>query len=85
MNEMYGFSGEVKAKYNAQTMELFTSVYNWLPLGHIINNKVMVCSLNPHPFSSELLALLPSSLVMLYQSSYPPPVAGGARWPLQPR
>ncbi|XP_074662560.1 serine/threonine-protein phosphatase 5-like [Tubulanus polymorphus] len=42
MNKMYGFEGEVKSKYNAQMIDLFTEVYNWLPLCHTINNKVMV-------------------------------------------
>eukprot|EP00911_Craspedida_sp_UC1_P000599 UC1_evm1s457 len=39
---MYGFEGEVRAKYSAGIGDLFTSVYNWLPLGHVIHNKVMV-------------------------------------------
>ena len=39
---MYGFEGEVKAKYTAQMAELFTEVYNWLPLAHCINKKVLV-------------------------------------------
>ena len=42
MNKMYGFEGEVKAKYNAPMVELFTEVYNWLPLAHCINSKVLV-------------------------------------------
>ncbi|XP_064083715.1 serine/threonine-protein phosphatase 5-like isoform X2 [Macrobrachium nipponense] len=42
MNQMYGFEGEVKAKYTAQMAELFTEVYNWLPLCHCLNNKVLV-------------------------------------------
>ncbi|XP_049812956.1 serine/threonine-protein phosphatase 5 [Schistocerca nitens] len=42
MNEMYGFEGEVKAKYTAQMAELFTEVYNWLPLCHCLNNRVLV-------------------------------------------
>jgi len=42
MNQMYGFDGEVKAKYNAQMAELFTEVYNWLPLCHCLNNRVLV-------------------------------------------
>ncbi|XP_020284073.1 serine/threonine-protein phosphatase 5 [Pseudomyrmex gracilis] len=42
MNQMYGFDGEVKAKYSAQMAELFTEVYNWLPLAHCLNNKVLV-------------------------------------------
>lgn len=42
MNQMYGFDGEVKAKYTAQMAELFTEVYNWLPLAHCLNNRVLV-------------------------------------------
>lgn len=42
MNQMYGFDGEVKSKYSAQMAELFTEVYNWLPLAHCLNNKVLV-------------------------------------------
>ena len=42
MNQMYGFEGEVKAKYTAQMSELFTEVYNWLPLAHCLNKKVLV-------------------------------------------
>ncbi|KAH0952518.1 hypothetical protein HN011_001736 [Eciton burchellii] len=42
MNQMYGFDGEAKAKYSTQMAELFTEVYNWLPLAHCLNNKVLV-------------------------------------------
>lgn len=42
MNQMYGFDGEVKSKYTAQMAELFTEVYNWLPLAHCLNNRVLV-------------------------------------------
>jgi len=42
MNKMYGFEGEVKAKYSANMCELFTEVYNWLPLCHLLNQKVLV-------------------------------------------
>ena len=42
MNKMYGFEGEVKAKYSANMVDLFTEVYNWLPLSHCINEKVLV-------------------------------------------
>ncbi|XP_062498876.1 serine/threonine-protein phosphatase 5-like, partial [Corticium candelabrum] len=42
MNEMYGFFGEVKSKYNAQMANLFTEIYNWLPLCHLINRRVLV-------------------------------------------
>lgn len=42
MNQMYGFNGEVKSKYTAQMAELFTEVYNWLPLAHCLNKRVLV-------------------------------------------
>lgn len=42
MNKMYGFEGEVKAKYTANMVDLFTEVYNWLPLCHCINKTVLV-------------------------------------------
>ncbi|KAG5890218.1 hypothetical protein JTB14_028760 [Gonioctena quinquepunctata] len=42
MNQMYGFDGEVKFKYTSQMAELFTEVYNWLPLAHCLNEKVLV-------------------------------------------
>ena len=39
---MYGFEGEVKAKYSSLMVDLFTEVYNWLPLCHLLDNKVLV-------------------------------------------
>ncbi len=39
---MYGFEGEVKSKYNAQMAEIFTEVFNWLPLAHLINGRILV-------------------------------------------
>lgn len=42
MNQMYGFEGEVKSKYTADMSDLFTEVYNWLPLCHLINQKALV-------------------------------------------
>lgn len=42
MNQMYGFEGEVKSKYSSKMAELFTEVYNVLPLAHCIEKKVMV-------------------------------------------
>ncbi|XP_046401818.1 serine/threonine-protein phosphatase 5 [Ischnura elegans] len=42
MNQMYGFEGEVKVKYTDQMAELFTEVYNWLPLAHCINKRILV-------------------------------------------
>eukprot|EP00798_Chlamydomonas_sp_ICE-L_P014048 gene14048-19985_t len=42
MNKMYGFDGEVKAKYNNIMVELFREAFNWLPLGSVLGGKVMV-------------------------------------------
>ncbi|BET00288.1 Hypothetical protein NTJ_13104 [Nesidiocoris tenuis] len=42
MNQMYGFEGEVTAKYSAQMAEVFTEVYNWLPLAHCLNRRVLI-------------------------------------------
>uniref|UniRef100_A0A8C7Y6Y5 Serine/threonine-protein phosphatase n=1 Tax=Oryzias sinensis TaxID=183150 RepID=A0A8C7Y6Y5_9TELE len=42
MNQMYGFEGEVKAKYTAQMFQLFSEVFQWLPLAQCINTKVLV-------------------------------------------
>ncbi|TKR86676.1 hypothetical protein L596_011219 [Steinernema carpocapsae] len=43
MNKMYGFEGEVKNKYSAQMADLFTEIFNYLPLCHVVNNKILVC------------------------------------------
>ena len=43
LNKMYGFEGEVKAKYNSVMMDLFSEVFNWLPLAHCIEGKILVC------------------------------------------
>jgi len=42
LNKMYGFEGEVKAKYDAKTYDLFSQLFCHLPLAHVINRKVMV-------------------------------------------
>ena len=42
MNKIYGFEGEVKHKYDDTTMQLFTEVFNWLPLAATINKKVII-------------------------------------------
>lgn len=42
---MYGFEGEVKAKYSGQMVDAFTEVYNLLPLAHCIegvSKKILV-------------------------------------------
>lgn len=47
MNQIYGFEGEVKAKYTAQMYELFSEVFEWLPLAQCINGKVLVRQARP--------------------------------------
>lgn len=42
MNAMYGFQGEVKAKFSASMFDGFTSVFHVLPLCMVINEKVFV-------------------------------------------
>lgn len=42
MNKMYGFEGEVKAKCGDGIMTLFTDLFQWLPLAHVIGEKVLV-------------------------------------------
>lgn len=42
MNRVYGFEGELKAKYDDSLYPLFCEVFCSLPLGHIINQKVFV-------------------------------------------
>jgi hypothetical protein len=37
---MYGFEGEVKAKYDVKVMELFTEIFNAMPLAAVVNGKV---------------------------------------------
>ena len=39
---MYGFEGEVNSKYSTLTMQLFSEVFNWLPLAHCIEGKILV-------------------------------------------
>jgi serine/threonine-protein phosphatase 5 len=42
MNKMYGFEGEVKAKFDQITMEMFSEVFCALPLSVVVNRKVIV-------------------------------------------
>jgi serine/threonine-protein phosphatase 5 len=42
MNKIYGFLGEIKHKYDDTVMNLFTKVFNWLPLAACIHKKVFV-------------------------------------------
>ncbi|CAG8792125.1 12929_t:CDS:10, partial [Gigaspora margarita] len=42
MNKVYGFEGEVKAKYSEQMFELFSETFTALPLAHLVNQKILV-------------------------------------------
>jgi serine/threonine-protein phosphatase 5 len=42
MNKIYGFEGEVKAKYDDKIFQLFLEVFEWLPLAAMIGGKVFV-------------------------------------------
>lgn len=42
LNKIYGFEGEVKAKFNQMMVELFAEVFCCLPLAHVLNSKIFV-------------------------------------------
>jgi len=42
MNRVYGFSGEVKHKYDDKVMAVFTEVFQSLPIAHVINSRAFV-------------------------------------------
>jgi len=42
MNKVYGFEGEVKAKYSQFIYELFSSLFCSLPLATRLNKKILV-------------------------------------------
>ena len=42
MNKIYGFEGEVKAKYDDKIFQLFLEVFEWLPLAAVIEDKIFV-------------------------------------------
>lgn len=39
---MFGFEGEVKAKYNGRIMSLFSECFRALPLGAVLEKKVLI-------------------------------------------
>eukprot|EP01013_Petalomonas_cantuscygni_P017156 TRINITY_DN3427_c0_g2_i1.p1 TRINITY_DN3427_c0_g2~~TRINITY_DN3427_c0_g2_i1.p1 ORF type:complete len:546 (-),score=145.15 TRINITY_DN3427_c0_g2_i1:223-1773(-) len=41
-NKIFGFEGEVKAKYSDTLFELFVETFREMPLAHVINDKVFV-------------------------------------------
>lgn len=44
VNMVYGFKGEVEAKFTDKGVyEAFSELFCWLPLAYVLNKKVMVC------------------------------------------
>ncbi|KAJ3218805.1 Serine/threonine-protein phosphatase 5 [Dinochytrium kinnereticum] len=42
MNKVYGFEGEVKAKYSDVTFKLFSEIFDAVPLGNLVGGKILV-------------------------------------------
>lgn len=42
MNKLYGFQGEVVHKYDSKVYDLFSDLFQQIPLCHVINKKVFV-------------------------------------------
>ena len=42
MNKIYGFEGEVKAKYDDKIFDLFLEVFSYMPLASVVGGKVFV-------------------------------------------
>ncbi|KND03223.1 uncharacterized protein SPPG_02278 [Spizellomyces punctatus DAOM BR117] len=42
MNKVYGFEGEVKAKYSEAAFKLFSEIFNAVPIGNVVNEKILV-------------------------------------------
>jgi len=55
MNKVYGFEGEVRAKYTPTAYDLFSELFCCLPLAHVINDKVLV--VHGGLFSTEAVSL----------------------------
>ena len=42
MNVHFGFHHELQAKYSRDMCRLFSSAFNWLPLAHLVGDRVLV-------------------------------------------
>ena len=62
MNKMYGFDGEMAAKYGDRMRDLFAEVFCALPLAHVLNGRVFVVHggipSNPAPVALADIAAL---------------------------
>ena len=75
MNQMYGFEGEVRSKYSSQMWDLFTEIFNWLPLAHLLESRVLV--MHGGLFSRDGVEL--RELVEIDRNRQPPE-EGGPPW-----
>ncbi|XP_009887503.1 PREDICTED: serine/threonine-protein phosphatase 5, partial [Charadrius vociferus] len=73
MNQIYGFEGEVKAKYTAQMFALFSEVFEWLPLAQCINGKVLI--MHGGLFSEDGVTL--DDIRKIERNRQPPDSGGG--------
>jgi len=42
LHKLYGFEGEVLSKYGDLAYKMFCEIFNFLPLGHLINEKIFI-------------------------------------------
>jgi serine/threonine-protein phosphatase 5 len=42
MNKIYGFEGEVKHKYDDTVVQVFTDLFNWLPIAAVLHDSVFI-------------------------------------------
>jgi len=73
MNRTYGFEGEVVSKYSKRVFDLFTEVFNWIPLSaHIKAPKVNKSALVVHGglFSQEGVTL--EDIRKIHRNQQPP-------------
>eukprot|EP01029_Cantina_marsupialis_P016618 TRINITY_DN3707_c0_g1_i2.p1 TRINITY_DN3707_c0_g1~~TRINITY_DN3707_c0_g1_i2.p1 ORF type:complete len:190 (+),score=67.99 TRINITY_DN3707_c0_g1_i2:593-1162(+) len=43
MNAMFGFFGELSAKYDSSVKSMFIDTFKWLPIAAVLEKKVFVC------------------------------------------
>ncbi len=72
MNKIYGFEGEVKHKYDQTVMNLFTAVFNELPLAAVIQDSVFVV----HGGLSTDTSAMTLEAISAIQRSREPPESG---------
>ena len=58
---------QVKAKYNAKMADLFREAFCWLPLGHVLNERVLV--VHGGLFSNDSVSLSDLRSIERFRSS----------------